>query len=290
MANCKLCNKSKWLLSLHTDGICSECQAKLRRLVQSRLQVINQARELINDSTELAARLSGCDEIIRTANSLAKFELMGINISKPLPSELVARYSGRKDDLILDDLRRDLKKAAAETDPPAARAERLEALSAVLSRVRESAPRLYDARPLRKLEQEIGLLINRTQLDARIEHAEKAERDGGKQEALDSYLAALALLELELAADEPSQARLRGVRARVAALGGPPPDDEITDEDAAGADELLEELIAASPAPVAVAPGPAPGPEVEAKPASTAEPPPVAEVREEPPAVRQEPA
>ena len=92
MAQCKMCGRKGFLLSVSANGLCKPCDAVFVLAVQQRGRVIWDCMKLINESKNTETRLSRCDLLIEHAQALLQYENMGIYTVNPSPSQLLSQY------------------------------------------------------------------------------------------------------------------------------------------------------------------------------------------------------
>jgi len=92
MAQCKMCGRKGFLLSVSANGLCKSCDQIVVMDVQQRGRIINDCMKLIDKSKNIKTRLSRCDLLIEHAQALLEYEHKGIPTVNPSPSQLLSNY------------------------------------------------------------------------------------------------------------------------------------------------------------------------------------------------------
>jgi len=100
VAQCKLCERSRWFLNLTTFGLCKSCAKLLGEEVQSRYRLISKSIRAIEHSMRPDAKVARCGVIIEHAEALLKYEGRGLPFDLDQPSELLATYRRLRAEII----------------------------------------------------------------------------------------------------------------------------------------------------------------------------------------------
>lgn len=195
MATCKICNRNGLFLSVNKYNLCTTCNAGMTNEAQSRLRVINDSIKLIDTGKTLETRLSRCDLVIEQAQALIKYEIIGIPLIKPLPSEIAKFYSENKIKLIKDGLLEESRAALEKSKLATTMNSKISALSKVVLKIVDYKKGFPNDKDLEHLEHGLRKAIQEIQLNAFIEDAKKAEFKGDKKKALNKYYEALYFLQ-----------------------------------------------------------------------------------------------
>ena len=93
MAQCKMCGRKGFLLSVSAIGLCKSCSPSVVMDIQQRVRIINDCMELIDTSKYMTTRLSRCNLLIEHAQALLEYEHKGIPTVNPSPSQLLSGYA-----------------------------------------------------------------------------------------------------------------------------------------------------------------------------------------------------
>jgi len=220
MATCAYCNRSGWLLSLTTNGLCHSCDPVVAHEVSERARVIRDSESLIKASTKLETITSRADFIIDQLKALTLLEERGIPTLNPRPTELLPSWRTRRDKLICDNLQKAFENTQKKIATAVSNKTAITALSKVLLRVRDYKSKLLGEMSLKALESSIVRLIHATQLRGYLDIARKAEFKGQKKKALDSYYDALYFLRHDDIEDDIQKDIIGEIEAKVTGLGG----------------------------------------------------------------------
>ena len=93
MAQCKMCGKKGFLLSVSVNGLCKSCDPIVVMDIQQRGRIINDCMNLIDKSKNIDTRLSRCELLIKHAKALLEYEHKEIPTLNPSPSQLLSNYT-----------------------------------------------------------------------------------------------------------------------------------------------------------------------------------------------------
>jgi hypothetical protein len=197
MAQCKWCNKSGWLVSVSSQGLCKDCSPAVNDSIQSVKRVISQSIELLNNSKNLETKLSRMDVVLSSLQELTKYEDHGIQTLQPTAKALIAQYTPLRDQLILEGLRNEYESAVKKAEVANTIKTKVNLISKVLLELRDFKSKANDSNLLTILENEISANIQKIQIEGFMEEANKAEFKHQNKKALDQYYEASYLLQNE---------------------------------------------------------------------------------------------
>jgi hypothetical protein len=220
MAQCRYCKRSGLFLSVTTNGLCTACEPVVMTDVQQRARVIGDCIELVKKSTKLDTRLSRCDLLLEQAQSLTRYEVLGIPTLSPSPSQLVHRYRAERERLIVEGLQAELDAAHSRATLAVSPKTKVNHLSKALLRIREFKAKTVDPTALNHMDECTASEIQQIQLNGYLEEARKAEFKGQRKKALDQYLEALYFLKNDEIEDSLQMENISTIEAKIAELGG----------------------------------------------------------------------
>ena len=100
MAQCKMCGRKGFLLSVDANGLCQSCNPLVVGDVQQRSRIINDCTKLVDKSKNRDTRLSRCNLLIEHAQALLEYEHKGIPTISPSPSQLLSQYAAIRAQLV----------------------------------------------------------------------------------------------------------------------------------------------------------------------------------------------
>jgi len=85
MAQCKMCGRKGFFLSVSKDGLCKSCESIVVMDIQQRGRIINDCIKLVNESKNMNTQLSRYDLLKEHVQALLEYEHKRIpTISPPL--------------------------------------------------------------------------------------------------------------------------------------------------------------------------------------------------------------
>ncbi len=195
MAICNLCLKRGIFLSVSKEGLCQNCRTLVALEVKSKFRVIDESLKLIKSSTKMETQLSRCDVISDLANSLLKYEHLGISTLEPVPSVLIQNMKEAKIEIIITGTVQDVKKTMIKANLSITSKTKINEATKALVLI-ENSYKGFDEKPreLVSLEMEVVEFIAKTQLENFVDLAEKAEFKSQTSKAIDFYKEALYFL------------------------------------------------------------------------------------------------
>ena len=198
MATCVLCLKKGFFVSVNKEGLCTNCKAMVELEVNSKFRVIDESLALIKKSTKMETQLSRCDLISDMANSLLKYEDLGIRTLTPSPSTLIQNMKNAKMEITTTRTTHDVEKIMTKANLSVSISTKINEATKALVLLENSCKDLdYKPEELASLELEITKFIAKTQLENYIDLAEKAEFKGQTTKAIDYYKEALYFLNTQ---------------------------------------------------------------------------------------------
>jgi hypothetical protein len=195
MATCKLCWKKSIFLSVNNEGICQNCSSLVALEVKSKFRVIDESLAIVKKSTKMETQLSRCDVISDLANSLLKYEKLGISTLTPNPSVLILNMKEAKMEISVTRTTQDIEKIMIKANLSVTTSTKINEATKALVLI-ENSYKSFDEKPkeLVKLEKEIIEFIAKTQFENYVDLAEKAEFKGQASKAIDFFKEALYFL------------------------------------------------------------------------------------------------
>ena len=102
MAQCKMCGRKGFFLSVSENGICKRCEQVNGILVQQHRETIKYQMKRLAESRIMKERLSCCDEIIEHAQMLLELEQEGVPTGSPSPSQLLEEYTDMHNQIVAE--------------------------------------------------------------------------------------------------------------------------------------------------------------------------------------------
>ncbi|MBA7479449.1 hypothetical protein ES707_14883 [subsurface metagenome] len=199
IGNCVICGESyssRTSVTVAGKNICSNCYRKMKNVVNSRIKKINGALDEIEKSISLKNNLKNYSKLVESAKELLIYEKKGFDIFKNFtPSQIIAEYEGKKEQIMLDGIRADIDEALKKSKIAATQSAKITPFNKILMLIEEYKDEIKDKAKLKELELRAKELKYETQVDMFVEDAKKAEFKGDKNKALDKYMEALYLLK-----------------------------------------------------------------------------------------------
>lgn len=218
MAQCLLCDKKGFFLSVSANGLCSSCEPVVVMDVQQRGRIVGDCIKIISKSKKMDVRLSRCDLLIEHAKILLEYEQRGIPTIAPLPSQLLLEYDGMHDKIVLESVVADVEKALTKVKIASTPSTRVSETTKALFKIQEGKKELRNSAALNALESHVRRVSHEAQLDAYLEAARKAEFKGNKKKALDQYQEALYFLRTDGVDDTLQAERIGGIQSKISEL------------------------------------------------------------------------
>lgn len=218
MAECKLCDRSGWFLSLSHNALCQRCEPFFQLDFRQRVRIIQDSQEIIKASRNLDTKLSRIQLAIDHLTALQKYEQLGIETIQPEPSEAIRNYVRRRKEEIADHAKLAHDDAVAKADLAVSSRSKITALSKGFLKLRDLAQHAPDN--IKGLEQDLVQRIAQTTMTDYLEKARKAEFKGQKQKALEQYYEALYFLKHDDVDDSLQTEHITLLERKIVELGG----------------------------------------------------------------------
>lgn len=218
MAQCRLCDKKSFFLTVTSNGLCGPCDRLVQIEVGQRSRIIADCLKLINSSKKLDVRLSRCDILVDHAKFLLGYEQRGIPTINPTPSYILAEYGDKRDSLVLECTTNETEKCLTKISLSASLTTKLSEATKALFKIQENKQLLADPSVLGKLEARVKRVVHEARLGSYIEAAQKAEFKGQKKRALDQYQEALYLLKTDAVDDTLQSENIAKLEAKITEL------------------------------------------------------------------------
>lgn len=218
MAQCKMCDRSGWFMSVTGKGLCKTCDYLFKMDLTQKVRILQDCQTIIQNSQNMETRLSRCDLAIQHLKSLQQYELREIVTTIPEPTEVLRNYEIKRREIIKDGLEKEHQSALNKASVAQSAKSKISALSkAVLAArsVKSQAPDLAE-------RTEIGLLteIARITVADYLEKARKAEFKNQKKKALEQYYEALYFLKHDEIDDRLQADNIKMLEDKIVELGG----------------------------------------------------------------------
>lgn len=194
MASCRYCGCSGWLSALTLDGLCGACEHLVSSEVEQRARLLAESERGAADTQNAATKLDRMDLAVAQLEALAVYERKGIRTPVESPERRLREAQRERDALLMRTAKEDLdavmRAVRDEGDPE--RKSRL--LNDFRLRLKDYLARAGTKGPLPSLERKVRSLGWKVLLDAKLNAARGAEKDGRTENAVRSYREALTLL------------------------------------------------------------------------------------------------
>jgi hypothetical protein len=218
MAQCKLCDRSGWFLSLSDNTLCQQCEPFFQLDLRQRGRIILESQEIIKASRNLDTKLSRIKVAMDQLVALQEYERRGIETTQPPPSEALGNYARRRIEEIRDSATAAHDDAVAKSDLALGSRSKVTALSRGLLKLRDLTQ--YAPDNLKGLTQDLVLRTAKTTMTDYLEKARKAEFKGQKKKALEQYYEALYYLKHDEVEDHIQAEHIAMLEQKILVLGG----------------------------------------------------------------------
>lgn len=215
MAKCNWCGKKGLFLRLTPNNVCNSCDDWLVQDVKSKAATINDSIKLVETSKKINIKISRCDLIVERSLQLKEYEDKNIPTLTPLPSVLAARYTEKKDDVIVSHIQNMFTKAnqkAAVIDSPKSKISQFQK---VLLEVQELKPKLTANSKLDGVEKQVKDAIHNVRLGDLMDKANKFEFKEQYKKALDQYQEALYFVKNDDVDDELKKKEISELESKI---------------------------------------------------------------------------
>jgi len=218
MAQCKLCDRSGWFLSLSSNALCQRCEPFFQLDLHQRVRIIQDSQEIIKASRNLDTKLSRFQVAIDHLAALREYERHGIETVQPEPSEAIRNYVHRRTEEIADHAKLAHDDAVAKADLAVSSRSKVTALSKGLLKLRDLTQYAPDS--IKGLNQDLLQRIAKTTMTDYLEKARKAEFKGQQKKALEQYYEALYFLKHDEVDDSLQMEHITVLEQKIVELGG----------------------------------------------------------------------
>lgn len=218
MAQCKMCGRKGFFLSVNANSLCKSCEPIVVMDVQQRGRIINDCIKLVAESKNMKTRLSRCDLLVEHAQALLEYEHKGIPTVSPSPSQLLSEYTAMRDQVVLEGVTAEVEKALVKAEIAVTPRTSINEANKALLKIREGKQELRDKAKLDQLEARVRRFSHETQLNAYLEAARKAEFKGQKKKAIDQYQEALYFLRSDEIDDSLQAEKIGEIEAKISDL------------------------------------------------------------------------
>lgn len=218
MAQCKMCGRKGFFLSLSTNGLCNSCEPIVVMDVQQRGRIINDCMKLVAESKNMKTRLSRFDLLIEHTQVLLEYEQKGISTLSPSPSQLLSKHNAMRDQIVLESVTAEVEKALAKAEIAATPRTSINEANKALLKIREGKQELRNQVKLDQLEARVRRFSYETQINAYLEAARKAEFKGQKKKAFEQYQEALYFLRSEEIDDSLQAEKIGKIESKISKL------------------------------------------------------------------------
>lgn len=137
MDKCKLCGKEIEHISQNVRELCQGCSLLVDIDTREKSREIRRCENSINTSDNHQNRLHNCILLIQKAKWLQKYEKLGIQTVTPPPSQWIARYNEKYDDIIMERIFEEVDEAMARAEQAAVSDALDTQINSVLQKIEE---------------------------------------------------------------------------------------------------------------------------------------------------------
>lgn len=218
MAQCKLCSRSGWLLSISQHHLCKTCEPYVQLDLQQRVRIIQDSLGIVKSSRNLDTKLSRIQVAIDHLRALQNYERRGIETILPPPSEAIRNYERKRQEEIAAHAKIVHEAALAKVGVATTSKSKITALSKGLLKLRELAQ--HSSSNVRPLAENLQEQIAKVTMSDYLEKARKAEFKGQNKKALEQYYEALYFLKHDDVDDRLQAEHIALLEQKILGLGG----------------------------------------------------------------------
>lgn len=218
MAQCKLCERSGWFLSLSNNALCQRCEPLFQIDLHQRVRIVQDSQKIVHTSRSLDTKISRIQLAIDHLLALEEYERRGIETIQPPPSEAIANYTRRRHEEVANHAKLFCDEAMANADTAATIRAKITALTKGLLKIRQLAR--HTPVNTAMLEHRILDRIASETMTEYLEKARKAEFKGDKKKALEQYYEALYFLKHDEVDDRLQDQHIKQLEEKILGLGG----------------------------------------------------------------------
>lgn len=194
MSGCRYCGCSGWLSALTADGLCGNCEHLVSAEVEQRVRTLAASERDAADTQNASTKLDRMDLAVAQLEALAAYERKGIRTPVDSPERRLKEAQRERDSLLMRTAKEDLDavmKTVRECKEPERKAK---ILGDLRLRLKDYIARAGSKGPLPALEHRVRAAAWKVLLDARLNAARAAEKEGRPEAAVRAYREALTLL------------------------------------------------------------------------------------------------
>lgn len=194
MAGCRYCGCSGWLSALTQDGLCGNCEHLVSSELEQRVRTLAESEKGAADTQNASTKLDRMDLAVAQLEALASYERKGIRTPVESPERRLKEAQRERDALLMRTAKEDLDAVmrAVRADGEAERKAKL--LGDFRLRLKDYTARAVSKGPLPALERKVRAAAWKVLLDARLNAARLADKEGRGDVAARAYREALTLL------------------------------------------------------------------------------------------------
>lgn len=194
MSACRYCGCSGWLSALTPDELCGNCEHLVSADLEQRARTLAHYEKGAADTQNASTKLDRMDLAVAQLEALAVYERKGIRTPVESPERRLKEAQRERDALLMRTAKEDLDAVmrAVKGDGDPERKAKL--LGDFRLRLKDYIARAVSKGPLPALERKVRATAWKVLLDARLNAAHQADKDGNPEAAARAYREALTLL------------------------------------------------------------------------------------------------
>lgn len=227
MAQCKLCDRSGWFLSLGNNSLCQHCEPFFQLDVRQRGRIIQESQDIIEQSRNLDTKLSRIQLLLDHLRALQKYEERSITTIRPAPSEAIRIYVLRRQQEVAKHAELAHDDAISKAEVGGSGKAKIACLTKGLLKLKDLSQ--YEPTNLARLTRSLQEQIAKVTMADYLGKARKAEFKGQTKKALEQYYEALYFLKHDDVDDRIQADHIKLLEDQIMKLGGslnyadPPP-------------------------------------------------------------------
>jgi hypothetical protein len=218
MAQCKLCSRSGWFLSLSHHHLCNSCEPCFQLDLQQRVRIIQDSQKIVESSRSLDTKRSRIQVALDHLKALQNYERHGIETILPPPSEAIRNYERKYQEEIAAYAKIVHEDALAKAGVGTTSKSKIAALSKGLLKLRQLTQ--HSSSNVRPLTESLQEQIAKVTMSDYLEKARKAEFKGQTKKALEQYYEALYFLKHDDVDDRLQTEHIASLEQKILGLGG----------------------------------------------------------------------
>lgn len=219
MPRCKWCEHN-----ITAADLCSTCHVLVSVDAQQHMRIMQESEHLADFGKTLKTRVGRCGDVIAHASALLPYELKGINVMDPPPSQVIRTFQGKRKVVIVEGILQEIRDAREKAGMATTTTRsKLAQYTKVLQIIRDYKNEYPDLPVLARSESTVVRAMADLQLAAYLQEAEKAEIKGNRKKALDQYYEAMYFLQHDNVDDKLQAAQLTRIEAKIKELSSAGP-------------------------------------------------------------------